>query len=66
MNVGFCDDCLKLLKNDALAFMVCNPNHKLFQPPKVTKRLSKGIMLVGPELIEITKWLDKLREQWGV
>jgi len=64
LNIAFCDDCIKLVKSDELPFLICSPKHEFYDVPKVTKRLTKGMVLFKGEEIPVKDWLDGLRKQW--
>jgi tetratricopeptide (TPR) repeat protein len=66
LNIAFCEDCIKLLKNDKLPYMICNPKHEFYDVPKVTKRLSKGMVLYKGKEVPIGGWLNGLRKEWGL
>jgi tetratricopeptide (TPR) repeat protein len=66
LNIGFCDDCIKLQKSDQMPFMICDPKHEFYKPAKVTKRLGKGMVLLRGEEVPIRGWLEGLREEWGL
>lgn len=65
-DVGFCEDCLKLLKDGEIRLDVCNPQHEwLHIPPKSSMISSeKSKILVDGALINIEDWKNNLRLKW--
>ena len=66
LDLDFCDECVELVKNDKLPFMLCNPEHEFFLVPTATKRLPKGMVLYDGQEIEIGKWLKALMQRWDL
>ncbi|KAK1244073.1 hypothetical protein MKX08_002211 [Trichoderma sp. CBMAI-0020] len=79
-DLGFCDDCLSLLKDGRLKKIVCNSHHEWLAIPKYSPRgnmaaregtvqirgeLVKGVR-VGGELVTVKEWIGLLKEDWAL
>ena len=66
IDIGFCDDCVKLVKDGTLPWIMCSAKHDFFHLPTATKRLPKGMVMYKGEEVEIGTWLKELRRDWNV
>ncbi|PON26694.1 hypothetical protein TGAM01_v204195 [Trichoderma gamsii] len=79
-DVGFCDDCLSLLKDGKLKKLICSADHEWLAIPKYNPRgnmaaregtvqvrgeLVKGVR-VGGELVTVKEWMGLLKEEWEI
>jgi tetratricopeptide (TPR) repeat protein len=79
-NIGFCDDCLSLLKTGKLKRFVCSSNHDWQAIPKWNPRgntaardgtvqirgdLVDGVRM-GGETVPFEEWLNLLKTDWGL
>lgn len=79
-DLGFCDDCLSLLKDNKLKKMICSPDHEWLAIPKyspggnmaaregtvhVRGELVNGVR-VGGESVTVKEWISSLKEDWGL
>lgn len=65
-DIGFCGDCMRLVKDGEMPLNVCNRKHEwLFVPPRpqMTKN-DKSKILVGDVLVDFEDWKNRLRQQW--
>lgn len=79
-DLGFCDDCLSLLKDGKLKKIVCSPDHEWLAVPKYNPRgnmaVREGTVQVGGELVNgvrvggehvaVKKWIGLLKEEWAL
>lgn len=79
-DVGFCDECLPLLKANKLKKIVCNPSHEWLAIPKWNPRgnaaVRDGIVQIGGELVDgvrvggetvtVKEWLASLKKEWEI
>ncbi|KAM6485833.1 hypothetical protein HDV62DRAFT_403210 [Trichoderma sp. SZMC 28011] len=79
-DVGFCDECLPLLKANKLKKIVCNPGHEWLAIPRWNPRgnaaVRDGIVQIGGELVDgvrvggetvtVKEWLASLRKEWEI
>lgn len=57
LDIGFCEDCMKLLKDGKMSLNVCSPQHEwLFIPPR--PETAKN------DKFDIEGWKNSLRRQW--
>jgi tetratricopeptide (TPR) repeat protein len=79
-DVGFCDDCVSLLKDGKLKKIICSADHEWLAIPKYSPRgnmaaregtvtvrgeLVKGVR-VGGELVTVKEWIGLLREESAI
>ncbi|EHK18004.1 uncharacterized protein TRIVIDRAFT_122489, partial [Trichoderma virens Gv29-8] len=77
-DIGFCDDCVSLLKANKLKKIVCSPSHDWLAIPKCNPRgntaardgtvqvrgeLIDGVR-VGGETVTVKEWLASLKKEW--
>lgn len=65
-DVGFCEDCMKLMKNGQMRLDVCSPLHQwLYIPPRppIFKRHKSQVIIDGT-LVEFEDWKNSLRREW--
>lgn len=79
-DVGFCDDCVSLLKDGKLKKIVCSPTHDWLAVPKCNPRgnmaARDGTVQIGGELVDgirvggetvtVKEWLDSLKKEWEI
>ena len=78
-DIQFEDECFKKLKEGTLTRFVCSPDHDWLRVPSWTEEYratGKGRVRVrgelqngkrvGGEIVEVEKWLDMIREKWGI
>lgn len=67
-NVGFCEDCMKLLKNDQIRLNICSPQHEwLYVPPRPPMiSCDKSKIIIDGNLVDIEDWKNSLRQTWRV
>jgi tetratricopeptide (TPR) repeat protein len=78
--LGFCDDCLSLLKGGNLKKIICSPNHEWLAVPKYSPRgnmaaregtvqvrgeLVNGVR-VGGEKVSVKDWIASLKDDWAL
>lgn len=65
-DVGFCNDCLTLVKEDKMPLNVCASNHDwlLVEPP--SREPKRGIILVGEVEFGLEEFKEYLRKEWKV
>ena len=57
LDIGFCEDCMKLLKDGKMSLNVCSPKHEwLFIPPR--PETAKN------DKFDIEDWKNSMRQQW--
>ena len=61
----FCDDCLKILRNEGFPFRVCHPKHEFMKVPKFDQTVPAGSVMVGEKTVSIEEWISKLKQDWG-
>ncbi|KKK20439.1 hypothetical protein ARAM_002899 [Aspergillus rambellii] len=67
-DTGFCEDCMKLLRDQAMAINRCNSTHIkdfIYIPPR-SKKVEGGAMLVDGEEMDFETWKNLLKVEWGV
>lgn len=67
-DIGFCEDCMKLLKDDKMRLDICSPQHEwLYIPPRPPMiRSEKSKIILDGVLIDIEDWKNNLRKEWDV
>lgn len=67
-NIGFCENCLALVKSGTLPLNLCSKDHEwLVIPPKPRGMPSSGSnILVGGVLSNIEEWKSGLKKRWQV
>lgn len=78
-DVQFEDECFRKLQEGTLTRFVCSPDHEWLRVPSWTDeyratgngRVRVGGELhdgkrVGGEIVDVEKWLDLIREKWGI
>ncbi|KAH0543160.1 hypothetical protein FGG08_002505 [Glutinoglossum americanum] len=65
-DVGFCEMCLKRLKEDDMPLKVCSPKHDWLVIPPPEKEIEAGKLLVDGELVNFDNWKESLKQQWQV
>ncbi|KAH0559338.1 hypothetical protein GP486_004146 [Trichoglossum hirsutum] len=65
-DVGFCELCLKRLKDGNLQTNICSPKHDWLVVPPLEKTIEVGKLLVGGEAIDFDDWKRSLKQQWQV
>lgn len=64
--IGFCGDCMKLLKDGAMPLDVCSQQHEwLFVPPNPEK-VESGKLLIDGVFVDLEDWKNNLKQQWQV
>ncbi|KAL3480754.1 NACHT and TPR domain protein [Aspergillus californicus] len=64
----FCKNCVKLLEDGEMGINLCSAKHIeyfIHIPPR-PQALEKSQMLVGDRVIELSKWLEELKAEWGL
>ena len=63
-DIGFCDQCVELVKNNKLGFRLCDPKHSFWQIyPSDPKLLDFATEKVDGKTVSRAAWLEKLREE---
>lgn len=79
-DMGFCDECLALLKANKLKRIVCSPSHDWLAIPKWNPRGNKAArdgtvqirgelidgIRVGGETVTVKEWLASLKTEWEI
>lgn len=67
-DVGFCEDCMKLLKDGEMRLDICSPQHEwLHIPPRPPMiRSDKSKIVIDGTLIDVEDWKNDLRQKWQV
>jgi hypothetical protein len=63
-------ECLDKLRAGTLEVKVCNPEHNMLHVPAYDafehKRIGKGNVKVGEDILEVEEWLRRIRRDWGL
>lgn len=67
-DVGFCQDCLALVREDRLPTYQCSSRHEWLrvQPTDNTIPMGKVYVGQGDELVDLEDWKKELKRTWGV
>ena len=67
-DVGFCDDCRKLVKKDRLPIDQCSSKHDWLLTQMDGKRVPAGKLYVGrgDEMVDLEDWKMQLKKTWKV
>lgn len=66
-NVSFCEACESLRKAGNFPFRLCDPQHEtLLIPDRHGRRVPKGKILIGTELMNFEDFKQKLKRDWNV
>lgn len=67
-DVGFCEDCMKLMKDGKMRLDVCSRLHEwLYIPPRPPiSRRDKSQMIVDGTLVDFEDWKNSLRREWRI
>ncbi|PYH79593.1 hypothetical protein BO82DRAFT_393813 [Aspergillus uvarum CBS 121591] len=62
--------CLDKLRAGTLEVKVCNPEHDMLRVPAYDasehKRMGKGNVKVGEDILKVEEWLRRVRRDWGL
>ena len=66
INIGFCDECIKLVKSRTLPFRKCDANHTFYQayPPREELQDVATVRTEG-KIVPRVEWLEALRKEWA-
>ena len=66
INIGFCDECIELVKSRLLPFRKCDADHTFYQvyPPREEWQ---GVATVRTEgkIVPRAEWVEALRKEWA-
>ncbi|KAJ5154944.1 Tetratricopeptide-like helical [Penicillium coprophilum] len=69
-DIQFHAHCYRKLLEGTLKYEFCNKDHKMLHVPPYDpaqrQRVGVGNVLVGEEIIPVTEWLQRLKENWGI
>lgn len=65
-NIGFCDDCLTLLKEARMPLDVCSPKHDFLRIPHATHDKEENVIVVNGKPMPLENWKAKLKAEWRV
>jgi hypothetical protein len=69
-NVQFDQKCLRNMHAGTLKLKVCNREHDMLRVPAYDpsehKRIGKGNVKVGGDIVSVEEWLRWLRSDWGL
>lgn len=69
-DVQFDESCLRKLQEGTLGLQVCNKSHEMLHVPKYDeyklKKIGKGNVMVGQEVMAVEDWLQKIKQDWGL
>ena len=67
INIGFCDECIKLVKSRTLPFRTCDADHTFYQsyPPREELKDVATVRTEG-KIVPRAEWLEALRKEWAV
>ncbi|KAJ5360801.1 Tetratricopeptide-like helical [Penicillium concentricum] len=69
-NAKFHAHCYTMLREGTLAGAVCGKDHEMVHVPPYDpaerERVGEGNVLVGEEVIPVTEWLQRLKENWDI
>ena len=66
LNVGFCNDCIKIIKAGQGRFMHCNLQHDFFYESAASEKLPQGIVRYKGKQILTSEWLEELKRDWDL
>lgn len=63
--IGFCDQCVELVRTDRLPFRICSSSHPFYQIwPNAQKMTDMNTVVVDGKTLPRTEWLANLRKEW--
>ncbi|KAL5332733.1 hypothetical protein BJX70DRAFT_407031 [Aspergillus crustosus] len=69
-DIQFDEKCLHSMRAGTLKRKVCNPEHDMLYVPAYDasehKRVGKGNVKVGEDIVPVEEWLGQLRRDWGL
>ncbi|KAI9763739.1 MAG: hypothetical protein M1840_009136 [Geoglossum simile] len=65
-DVGFCDACLKMLKEGNMPLKVCSPKHEWLVIPPLEKEIGVGQLVVDGNAVGLDDWKKELKKKWQV
>lgn len=65
-DLEFCDECIKLIKEEKTKIMQCHPKHEFFRIPPPPNKPPEGYVRYRDEDIPITTWIEQVRREWGI
>ncbi|KAJ5950320.1 Tetratricopeptide-like helical [Penicillium vulpinum] len=69
-HTGFTEPCYTKLREGTLKKRVCDKDHEVLHVPPYDaaerRRIGESNVLVGEEIIPVTKWLQELKEKWDI
>lgn len=68
-DVQFDEGCLRKLQEGTLELQVCSKSHEMLHVPEYdeekVKKIGKGNVMVGQEVMAVEDWIQKIKQDWG-
>jgi tetratricopeptide (TPR) repeat protein len=69
-NMAFDESCYTKIREGTLEANACEKDHDMLHVPPFDpvqhKRIGRGNVLVGEEIMPVTEWLQRLKEKWDI
>ncbi|KAJ5160763.1 uncharacterized protein N7482_007767 [Penicillium canariense] len=69
-DVQFDEGCLRKLREGTLVRQVCSKSHEMLHVPEYdeekVKKIGKGNVMVGQEVMPVEDWIQKIKQDWGL
>ena len=65
-DLGFCNDCIKLVKEGKRNFVQCNPKHEFLHIRPLLNQPHEGYVRYGDKDISIASWINQIKKEWEI
>ena len=65
-DLGFCGDCIKLVKEGRTKILQCSPKHEFLCLPSPLNKPPEGYVKYKDRDIPVTTWIEQIKREWRV